>query len=77
MNGIKVYSNPGCQPCKLTKRYLSQAGVDYEDIDTSQDDEAKAYVLSKGMLSSPVVEAPDGTMFSGFRPDMLKEIVSK
>lgn len=70
---VTVYSQPACQPCRATKRKLDALGVDYVDIDVTQDPEARDYVLSLGYKSAPVVVAGDWH-HSGYVPDALDRI---
>lgn len=67
---VKVYTKPACMQCKATQRVMDQAGIDYELIDISMDDEARDYVLALGYLQAPVV-VTDDAHWSGFRPDLI------
>ena len=68
---ITVYTRPSCGPCRATKAALSKAGIDYEIVDISQDDEARDYVMALGHLQAPVVVAGE-EHWSGFRPERIK-----
>ncbi|MCJ7857411.1 glutaredoxin-like protein NrdH [Corynebacterium kalidii] len=68
---ITVYTKPACVQCTATKRALDKAGLDYEMVDISLDDEARDYVMALGHLQAPVVVTEDAH-WSGFRPDRIK-----
>ncbi|EGD57167.1 glutaredoxin family protein [Gordonia neofelifaecis] len=70
---ITVYTRPGCGPCRMTKRRLDAAGVPYDVVDISQDDEARDYVMALGYLQAPVVVAGD-EHWSGFRPERIDSL---
>ncbi|MEX3507168.1 MULTISPECIES: glutaredoxin-like protein NrdH [unclassified Corynebacterium] len=72
---IKLYTKPACMQCNATKKALDRAGLDYEAVDISLDDEARDYVMALGYVSAPVVEA-NGEHWSGFRPDRIKELAT-
>lgn len=72
---ITVYSKPACVQCTATKKALDRAGLEYELVDISMDDDARDYVLSLGYLQAPVVVA-DGEHWSGFRPERIKSLVA-
>lgn len=72
---ITVYSKPACVQCVATKKALDRAGLAYELVDISLDQEAYDYVLSLGYLQVPVVEV-GGEHWSGFRPDRIKGLQS-
>lgn len=74
--GITVYSKPNCPQCNATYASLDKAGVEYSVIDITEDPDARDYVLSLGHLQAPVVVLSDGTNWSGFRPDRLKELAT-
>ena len=37
---VVVYSKPGCQPCRLTKKVLDDQGTEYVEKDVTADPEA-------------------------------------
>lgn len=67
---ITVYTKPACVQCSATFRALDKAGLHYDVIDISQDEQARDYVMSLGFLQAPVVIATSAR-FSGFRPDRI------
>lgn len=73
---VTVYSKPACVQCNATYRRLDAKGVPYKVIDMSEDAEALAEVKGMGYLQAPVVVMPDGTHWSGFRPDLLDQIAA-
>ena len=73
---ITLYTKPACIQCNATKKALDRAGLDYEQVDVSTDDEARDYVLALGYLQAPVVEA-DGEHWSGFRPERIKALAQE
>lgn len=73
---VTLYSRPNCNPCRATKRKLKALGVDFEELDTSIDPEARAFAMSLGHLESPVVYVNAGHHWSGYRPDRLDALVA-
>ena len=76
MPSVTVYSNPGCQPCKATERALKRLNIDYVKVDLSTDPEALEYVKSKGYSAAPVVQVGDDIMWSGYRDDLINNLVT-
>ena len=72
---ITVYTKPACVQCNATKKALDRAGLEYDLVDISADDEARDYVMALGYVQAPVVEA-NGEHWSGFRPDRIKGLAS-
>lgn len=72
---ITVYTKPACVQCNATKKALDRAGLDYDLVDISLDDEARDYVMALGYVSAPVVMA-GAEHWSGFRPERIKELAN-
>lgn len=77
MPPVTVYSKPGCQPCRMTKRQLDSAGITYEEIDLTQDPSALEYVKTLGVQAAPVVVVGGGAdVWAGFKPEKIQELVT-
>lgn len=74
---IKVYSKPDCMQCAMTKEFLKQNNVEFEEINVLADEAALELIKSKGFFSLPVVTTNDSFDFAwcGFRIDKLEELV--
>lgn len=70
---ITMYTKPACVQCAATIRALNKAGLEYELIDISINEEARDYVMSLGHLQAPVV-VTDRDHWSGFRPERIKDL---
>jgi mycoredoxin len=60
---ITMYSTPWCGYCKNLKRQLSDAGIEYSEVDIEQQPEAADYVMSvnNGNQTVPTVTFTDGS----------------
>lgn len=67
---VTVYTLPACVQCDSTKRVLTRNGVEYQEVDLSQDADALSMVRELGYTAAPVVMSGDDH-WSGFRPDKL------
>lgn len=77
MPTITVYSAPGCRQCKYTKKHIERRGMTYKEIDISQNDEAREFIIEKGFQQAPVVDLGDGDLFYGFRPDRIDAVAKE
>ncbi len=71
---IKMYTTSWCPDCTATKRALTSKGLDFEEINIEQDDQAAEYVMSVngGRRSVPTLVSGDvAHSLSGFRPQKL------
>lgn len=73
---VVVYSKPGCQPCRMTKKVLESQGVPFEEKDVTADPEALRTVQALGYLGVPVVVASPENHWQGLDPDRLKGLAS-
>lgn len=63
---ITVYSTPTCPYCTMAKRYLSEKGVKYEDVDVAADQSRALEMLTKtGQMGVPVLDI-GGEVIVGF-----------
>lgn len=75
-----LYSKPGCQPCRMTKRKLDAAGMYYTEVDVSTDETALAYVKSLGYEGVPVlyVSTIEGDIhWQGLNIAMIEKHITK
>ena len=73
---ITVYTQSACQPCRLVKKRLSDAGIEFREFNILENSRAYEYV--RDMLkanSMPVIVAVDRDPIIGFRPDQLAELI--
>lgn len=70
---VKVYSTPGCPYCFTLKEFLKEKGIEFEDINVLEDENAKEYMIEKSkQMGIPVVEIGD-KMIAGFdRAEIMK-----
>ncbi|EEI18337.1 glutaredoxin-like protein NrdH [Lentilactobacillus hilgardii] len=74
MAKVTVYSKNNCMQCKMTKRYLAEHHVKFEEHNINEQPEYVDYLKNKGFLALPVVDVDGQQAFSGFRPDELQRI---
>lgn len=74
MAKITVFTKNNCMPCKMTKKFLTENGVDFEEINIEEQPDKVDYVKSLGFSAAPVIQAGD-VVFSGFQPAKLKELL--
>jgi mycoredoxin len=66
MKKIVVYTTSWCRDCKVTKKFLDERGVPFEEIDIERNPEAAKIVmeLNDGMRKVPTLDV-NGTIVSG------------
>ena len=77
MAKVKVYSTPACPYCVMAKDFLKKNGVEYEDVDVSQDAAAAEEMIHKsGQTGVPVIEI-DGEIIKGFDVREIKRVLKE
>lgn len=72
---VTVFSTTTCPWCVRAKQYLDQAGIEYEDVDVSQDHEsAKKMVEKSHQMGVPQLWIDDEVVV-GFDQDRIKELL--
>ena len=70
---VKVYSTPTCPYCKMTKKFLEDNGIKYQDLNVAEDKAARDEMISKsGQMGVPLIDI-DGELILGFDQAQLKE----
>ncbi|HJV99424.1 MAG TPA: glutaredoxin domain-containing protein [Arthrobacter sp.] len=72
---ITVYSLPNCVQCNQTKKLMDREGIEYEAVGLEDHPDKAAEFKAAGLLQAPiVVVGNDGRRWTGFRPDLIKEL---
>ena len=66
MAKVKVYSTPTCPYCIKAKAYLKEKGVEFENVDVSENEEGLQEMMKvSGQMGVPVISI-DGDIVVGF-----------
>ena len=71
---VIVYSNPNCQACEQTKRFLTVKGIEFEAKMIEDSPEVVPLIQEKGYRSAPIVVVGEDS-WSGFRLDKLNTLI--
>jgi len=72
---VKVFSTPACPYCVTLKEFLKEKGIDFEDIDVSQDKKSLDEMIKKsGQMEVPVIEI-DGEIVNGFDKEKISKLL--
>ena len=70
---VKIYTTPQCTWCKRVKNLLSEHGIEYEETDVSQNEEAAEKMVEiSGQTGVPVTDI-EGKIITGFDEPELKK----
>lgn len=77
MAKVKVYSTPTCPYCNMAKEFLKEKGVEFEEIDVSENEEkAREMVQKSGQMGVPVLEIGEEVII-GFDKGKIEAALSK
>jgi glutaredoxin-like YruB-family protein len=72
---IRVFSTPTCPYCVTLKSFLDEKGIQYEDIDVAENEQAREEIIKKsGQMGVPVVEI-DGEIIVGFDKARISQLL--
>jgi glutaredoxin-like protein NrdH len=79
---LTVYTQPSCQPCKATKRWLDKRGIIYQEVDVTTSPKDAEAIRALGFKEAPVVIVSSGDpeldlMWSGFDPNNLTKYATR
>lgn len=75
MSPITIYTKDNCPQCKMTKRFLSDKNVPFEEKNIDHEPEYVNWLKEQGFRSVPIVKTKDDALtIVGFRPDQLKTL---
>jgi glutaredoxin len=63
---IVVYGRPGCNYCEQSKSALDSCKIDYKYIDIWQDDNAKQYIIKRGLKTVPQIYDSNESHIGGY-----------
>ena len=73
MSKIKVYTTPTCPYCHMLKHFLEEKGVEYEDVNVAEDQNAAREMIGKsGQMGVPQMEI-NGKMIVGFDREAIEK----
>lgn len=76
MSKVIVYTTPTCVYCKMTKAFLKEHNVAYEEKDVAGDHAvAEEMVKKSGQMGVPVTDI-DGQITVGFDKDRLSKLLN-
>lgn len=78
MRTIKVFTKQFCPACTMTKNLFNQLNLEFQQIDVTNDPAANDALKYLGYTSLPVILVDENgqmTSWTGFRPDLIKQLV--
>ena len=75
MHKVLIYTTPTCVYCKMTKEFLEERNIAYEEKNVSLDEKATQEMVEKsGQMGVPVIDI-DGRVIIGFDKGKLSELL--
>lgn len=73
---ITLYSKTPCGACIATKRAFTNAGIEFEVQDLTNDFEAQEELRAEGFTAFPVVKIEGGESWCGLQPARIEELTA-
>ena len=72
MNKVIIYSKNNCQPCNLTKLYLAENDIEFEERNISTSETHMKELQELGYQSVPITLVNGTVVANGFEPWKLE-----
>lgn len=72
---IKVFTSNSCHFCHELKDWLCEKEISFEEINISDDIEARKDLISKGFAGVPVIKIDGFDYIQGFNKEKLSKIL--
>lgn len=66
---IEIYTKNNCQPCKMTKNWFRNNGINFKETNVDEDLDALAYLIENNLRTLPVVFDGSELVSMGFTPN--------
>ena len=77
MAPITLYTKNNCPQCLMTKKFLAQKNMEYNEINIDNEPQYIDSLKEQGFQSVPVLKTIDETVtIVGFRPDKLRTLAA-
>lgn len=75
-HNVTVYTTPTCQYCTAVKNYLDQKGINYDEIDVSEDQTAAQKLMNQtGQKGVPQIDI-DGNYIVGYNKQEIDNLLN-
>ena len=74
---IKIYSSPDCPYCYLVKDYLTQKGIEFEEIDLFEQPEKRKEMEEISKQKNIPVTIIDKEVIVGWNKEKIDELLKK
>ena len=76
MPQVRIFSTPACPYCVTLKEFLKEKGIEFEDINVAENEQAREEMIKKsGQMGVPVVEI-DNQIIVGFNKEKISQLLS-
>lgn len=73
---VRVFSTPTCPYCYTLKKFLTNKGVAFEDVDVGKDEIAASLLVEKtGQMGVPVIDI-NGEFIVGFEKKKICQLLN-
>jgi glutaredoxin len=76
MSNVIIYTATGCSHCHEAKEFFREHGIQYTEINITEDKEAKREIMKKGVMSAPYIIV-DGQEYRSFDREQFEELFKK
>jgi glutaredoxin-like protein NrdH len=72
-----IWTNPVCQPCRITKKALDDRGVPYVVKPLTEHPDGVESLKARGLATAPIVEPFCGTAWAGLNLERINDLEAR
>ncbi|MCA1029866.1 glutaredoxin family protein [Bacillus timonensis] len=74
---VIVYTQPDCPPCEITKAYLNDQEIPFQEIDVTKNTAARQKMINEFQSYSTPTVTVNGEIIRGFNLEKLDELLKE
>lgn len=72
---IEIFTKNNCQPCRMTKNWFLDKGINFKETNVDDDLDALAFLIENDLRTLPIVMVDSEVKSLGFMPNRWEDLL--
>lgn len=72
---IEIFTKNNCMPCKMTKSWFRDKGINFKETNVDDDLDALAFLIENDLRTLPIVMVDSEVKSLGFMPNRWEDLL--
>ena len=72
---IEIFTKNNCQPCRMTKAWFRDKGINFKETNVDDDLDALAFLIENNLRTLPIVMVDSEVKSLGFMPNIWEDLL--